>query len=299
MNVLSEIKHMSSWLKILIVLLCVYILISWVNYRCDLKEPFIQHESYIEKKNIDLFDDFYASIYDKINLDVVKDDYEIGAIINSLNNKKVDKILDIGSGTGNQVHLFNQKGYNCIGLEKSQSMIEKAKEKYPTNTFKLGDALNSINFQDNYFDMITCFNFMIYYLHDKHTFLQNCYNWLTPGGYLVLHLVNRNKYDTRPSVTKMIYTNDDSSQHTKSKISLGDVHYKTNYELNKSSNLATFSEIFKYKNKTRKNTHTLYIPTQKHILSIAQNIGFIPFSKVDLINCHYQHQYLYVLYKPE
>ena len=47
----------------------------------------------------------------------------------------------------------------------------------------------------NSFSTITCFYFTIYYIKDKNTFLQNCYNWLMPGGYLVLHLVNRDKFD--------------------------------------------------------------------------------------------------------
>ena len=39
--------------------------------------------------------------------------------------------------------------------------------------------------------------------------------------------------------------------------------------------------------------------TQKHILSIAKNIGFILHGKIDMVSTQYQYQYLYVLYKPE
>ena len=39
--------------------------------------------------------------------------------------------------------------------------------------------------------------------------------------------------------------------------------------------------------------------TQKDILGIAKNIGFILQGKIDMLRCQYQYQYLYVLYKPE
>ena len=39
--------------------------------------------------------------------------------------------------------------------------------------------------------------------------------------------------------------------------------------------------------------------TQKHILSIAKNIGFILQGKIDMVTTQYQYQYLYLLYKPE
>ena len=36
---------------------------------------------------------------------------------------------------------------------------------------------------------------LIYYIEDKKRFIDNCYNWLKPGGYFVVHLVNRDKFD--------------------------------------------------------------------------------------------------------
>jgi len=48
-----------------------------------------------------------------------------------------------------------------------------------------------------------------------------------------------------------------------------------------------------------KNKHKLYMETQKHILSIAKNIGFILQGKIDMVTAQYQYQYMYLLYKPE
>ena len=43
----------------------------------------------------------------------------------------------------------------------------------------------------------------------------------------------------------------------------------------------------------------MYMPTQRHILSIAKELGFILKGKIDLVPVQYEYQYLYVLYKPE
>ena len=71
--------------------------------------------------------------------------------------------------------------------------------------------------------------------------------------------------------------------------------------LNKKNNTATFEEIFK-DDKTkhiRQNIHKMYMPTQKHILSIAKENGFILLGKIDMVPVQYEYQYLYILQKPE
>ena len=71
--------------------------------------------------------------------------------------------------------------------------------------------------------------------------------------------------------------------------------------MNKGQNAAEFIETItddKTKN-VRQNTHKLYMPTQKHILSLAKSAGFIMQGKVDMTATQYEYQYLYILYKPE
>ena len=38
--------------------------------------------------------------------------------------------------------------------------------------------------------------------------------------------------------------------------------------------------------------------TQSDILNIAKNVGFIIQSKINLVECQYDYQYIYVLQKP-
>ena len=111
--------------------------------------------------------------------------------------KKQSFILDIGSGTGHHVHSLHDKGFKTIGLDVSPSMIKKAKNIYPKSTFVLGDALKTIYFQPSTFTHITCLYFTIYFtpIKNKYLLFNNCLTWLKPGGYLVLHLVDRYKFN--------------------------------------------------------------------------------------------------------
>jgi len=184
-------------------------------------------------------------------------------------------------------------------------MINYAKNKYPKCKFKQGDALESMLYPRNSFSTITCLYFTIYYIKDKQLFLQNCYNWLKPGGYIVLHLVNRDKFDPILNsadplhlVSAQKYA---KTRITNSLVKFKDFQYKANFDLDKSKNLAAFDESFKddVTGHVRQNKHKLHMETQKHILSIAKNIGFILQGKVDMVTTQYQYQYLYLLYKPQ
>ena len=74
-------------------------------------------------------------------------------------------------------------------------MVNISTAKYPHSTFKVGSALDFMLFPAATFSHILCLYFTIYYIERKQQFFQNCYDWLLPGGYLVLHLVNRNMFD--------------------------------------------------------------------------------------------------------
>ena len=44
--------------------------------------------------------------------------------------------------------------------------------------------------------------------------------------------------------------------------------------------------------------HQLYMETQRHILSLARQTGFILKGKIDMVGCQYEYQYIYILTKP-
>ena len=295
----------SLWTKTAIVMGIVLIILMIVNKSAIYKEGFIQREKYILKEGENIYDDFYSTIYDELVYDNVKNDFEVGEIRRLVKPTQRSRVLDVGSGIGHHVNLLEKSGYKVEGVDKSGAMIKSAKKKYPSCKFKQGDVLESMLYPKNSFSTITCLYFTIYYINDKQLFLQNCYNWLMPGGYLVLHLVNRDKFD--PILNSADPLHLVSAQKyakkriTNSLVKFKDFQYKANFDLDKSKNLAEFDETFKddTSGHVRQNKHKLYMETQKHILGIAKNLGFILQGKVDMVTTQYQYQYLYLLYKPE
>jgi len=267
------------------------------------QEGFIQKRKFEMRQGPDVYDDFYASIYNDLVLDKIKNEYEVGEIINATHPTQQSLILDIGSGTGQHVAALNDQGYPTVGLDISPGMVSQAKKNYPNLKFKKGDALESMLYPTDSFTHIISVYFTIYYIKNKQQFLKNCYDWLKPGGYLVLHLVNRNKFD--PILNSADPLQVVSAQKyakkriTNSLIKFKDFQYRGDFKID--NDIATFEEIFK-DDKTkhiRQNIHKMYMPTQRHILSIAKELGFILKGKIDLVPVQYEYQYLYILYKPE
>jgi len=61
-------------------------------------------------------------------------------VVEMLNPKSGETILDLGCGTGDLAHQILSSGASVIGMDYSQQMIESAKEKYPDIHFFTGNA---------------------------------------------------------------------------------------------------------------------------------------------------------------
>jgi len=299
---IKKFNKTSVWLKATVILLL--LLIIYHIYYQTIKEGFTQQKEFLLKEGPEVYDGFYSEIYDDLIYDKIKNEYEVGEIINITNPTKHSRILDIGSGTGRIVKLLKDKGFPAEGLELSSSMVSKAAENFPNCQFKHGDATQAMTYPANTFTHITCLYFTLYYIRNKEQFFRNCYEWLMPGGYLVISLVNRDKFDpilnTADPLVWVSAQKHAQERITSSVVKFKDFQYKANFDLDKPDNLATFTETMK-DDKTgnvRKNIHRLYMPTQKYIISLAKNAGFILEGKVDLVNVQYEYQYLYILYKP-
>lgn len=300
-------KKMSNWGKVLIlvvVFLIVYMLFKSMNER---KEGFsvTTDEFTFKDGKSQVYDDFYVNIYDQLLYNNVKNDYEIKQIVNNTKPDERSVILDIGSGTGHHVAALADQNFKVTGVDKSQDMVNKAKESYPNLNFMQGDVMNALTFQPQSFTHILCLYFTIYYMPDKLQFFRNCMNWLMGGGYLVIHLVDKYMFDTiiPPANPLLLLTPQRYAENriTTSKVSFDNFQYAANFELNDSNNSAKFVESFKNKKSGkvfRKQEHELYMEPYKEILAMAKDAGFIVQGKIDLLQSGYEYQYLFVLVKP-
>ena len=200
-SIVKTYNKMSIWGKILMFVLLWLIVIQIfknVDNRKDgkkIRESFQQKDNFLVKTGTDIYDDFYAEIYDYLVYSDVKNAYEVGEILNQTSPSSVSKILDIGSGTGHHVAELSSQGLDVMGIDISESMVKKAKGLYPKNRYITGDINDADIFESGTFTHILSMYFTLYYIKDKTVFFKNCYNWLMPGGYLIVHVVDRNMFD--------------------------------------------------------------------------------------------------------
>jgi len=173
-------KKISNWGKIMI--FCVLLLILVILFKSvkapsnQIKEGYTQNDTFLLKDGQDIYDDFYADIYDELVYNEMKDDYEIGQIIDKTEVTNQSIILDVGSGTGHHVSKLNDKGYKTVGMDISPAMIKKSNENFPSCKFMLGDATESPDVNYNSFTHILSLYFTIYYMKNKSKFFTNCMN---------------------------------------------------------------------------------------------------------------------------
>ena len=303
MNIISKLNKISC-LEIILFVLLISLLIVILNR--NNKEGFIDEKAdFVRHTDSDVYDDFYANVYDKILHNDTKNNFEIENIFT--NPSPNNLVLDIGCGTGHHVKLLSDLKIKALGVDNSSSMIKKCKSNFPGLNFKVSNILNTMEFPENTFSHILCLYFTIYYFKDKRQFLENCYQWLRPNGVLVIHLVNVNKFD--PIVPSATDFDKESKRPTKSLIDFDKFNYKANFIHDKNMNFNTislqqpnviFKEQFKFndKKKTRINEHKLYMSSQQSILAAARDIGFILQSQIEMKNIEYDYNYLYTLQKP-
>jgi ubiquinone/menaquinone biosynthesis C-methylase UbiE len=262
-------------------------------------------DKFLFKEGEAIYDDFYANVYDYLVFNEIKNDYEIGVIINLTKPNEKSVIADIGCGTGHHVNDLATNNLNIIGVDISPSMIKKAKENYPyiAHNFNLGNVLENFLFKDNSLTHILCLYFTIYYIKDKMKFLYNSMNWLMPGGYLIIHLVDRYKFDPILPPGNPLYIVSPQKyakeRITTTKVTFNDFVYNADFKLNDSNDIAVFNEKFKFKNgNVRKHEQKLYMEDLPSIVNMAQDAGFLLHAKIDMVKCAYEYQYLYVFIKP-
>jgi SAM-dependent methyltransferase len=284
---------------ILIILLVLLLCLLLVKSNKPLHEGFTENKDKFVFKNQDVYDDFYTSIYDDLVYNPRKNEFEVNQIMKYVSNGSA---LDIGSGTGHHVKALHDKGLDCVGLDSSKSMIKAAKAKFPLQKFVYANALKPMTFQPNSFDLITMFYFTIYYVKDKEQLFKNVALWLKPGGYFVLHLVDKHNFnpvvpagDPFVVVTPQNYTDQRISD---SVVHFDNFKYKSNFALPQKDK-AVFKEYFKFKDdgKIRQNDHIFYMEGQKQIAQMVKNVGFKLEEVIDMAPCAYDSQFLYIFRK--
>ena len=110
-------------------------------------------------------------------------------------------VLDISCGTGYGSKILYEAGaYKVIGIDISNEAINFVQNKYNINgvEFIRGDILN-INFRENYFDLITCFE-TIEHVREQEKALRELLRVLKPEGLIIISSPNRNLTSPKKSI---------------------------------------------------------------------------------------------------
>jgi len=140
-------------------------------------------------KNNSFFWDIYAKLYDTLNL---LEPYQRlhREVLDKLELKGGERILDAGCGTGNFEKLLSQNGslnLKVEALDFSQAMLKRAKLKNGNHSFNFQhfDLNGKLPFPDNYFDRVVSIN-AVYALKNPKMILGEFRRILKYGGRLVL-----------------------------------------------------------------------------------------------------------------
>lgn len=302
-------RQTSIWGQLLL-FLCFCVLGLWLLRALTSTSSFVEGFSdqgapFVVKTGADVYDDFYASMYDTLVGNPHKTEFEVNEMANAAPIAGAQaRWADIGCGTGDHVSFLAAKGVDAVGVDRSAAMVRKAQAKYPDCTFRVGDAMRADLFPAQSLTHISCLYFTLYYLPDKRAFFENCLRWLMPGGTLFVHLVDRTRFDPiLPPGNPLVYVSPQryaEKRITSTKLKFQDFAYSADFRLDEGSGRAVFVEKIRHDRdgRVRKHEQVMRMEPTDAILDEAQQSGFVISGKIDLLPCQYEYQYVYVLTRP-
>ena len=275
----------NGWLITAIVLLVLLVILQYARKSVKF-EGFQQKEAFSMQRGNDMYDEFYSEIYDKLYNTESRSEKEAVEIVKATQPDKESSVfLDIGCGTGCLVNALKRRGYNAIGVDKSKAMIETGKEKHKEakNSIQPGDAMDPMLFERGVFSHILCMDRTVYEIEDKVAFFRNCKHWLQPGGFLILHLVEPDKFNPiiplgQPRGHTSLETAD-GKRVTDTAIDFLDFKYNSKYDFSQLNKDGKVTQTEKFtdaaSSKVRQNEHTMYMTEQRTILEHSRYCGFV------------------------
>lgn len=139
----------------------------------------------------------YFEVYDVLNV-VIPYQELMQELIQKLEIKEGDFILDAGSGTGNLAILISRKEGRVIGIDFSKHGVECHKRKHVGAEVICCDLTQPLPFQNEYFDKIVSNNVLYTISPEKRSdVIKEFYRVLKTGGKIVISNV---KEGWKPSV---------------------------------------------------------------------------------------------------
>jgi len=281
-------------------------------------EAFSQKENFVVKYGHQCNDETYCANYEKIHKIKTHIPQQIDLILKTTQPSQDDTLLDIGSNTGYAVNELTQRGYNVYGVTPLEPFVNYCNTKYPDALIKHGNIINPMEYDKGVFTHIFALYYTLYQYNreDKMKIFQNCYSWMKPGGYFIIHLVDVKKFDITTPIAKDPIFGSLQKQHkqnlspspslpypprlTEYEVEFQDMTYKSSYNFNR---LQTTGEVIivetlknKMDDKIRQNEKIQYMDSIDQILQMASQCGFITKSILklkEILDDEYQFLYIF------
>lgn len=260
--------------------------------------------------NTELYDKFYASLYDKLTQGTHRTQSEIGLMMNEWTKRADDKatfsVLDAGCGTGIAVASMAKLGVKkVVGIDNSEAMLNQAKlHTIPSTNLKdeqkgiiewrNRDLIDPSACSGSEFTHAFLLYFTVYYFTDKETLFRNLFFWVKPGGKLVVHVVNKHKFDpildSASSVLAFSLQKYSDSRIKKSEVTFNKMKYTGEFDLQDPG--AEFRETFRFNDgKVRRQRHELKMEDMAEIVGMAKVAGwdYVGFTDLTPLAFEYAH----------
>lgn len=258
----------------------------------------------------EIYDDFYAKVYNKITQMDRLTTAEAGLIYHDwalTMEPNQMKILDVGCGTGVAACALKKMGVGEVtGLDLSKAMVAKARKVLESTTltpeekdrveFIQGNAYNPSSVDAQGFSHAMVLYFSIYYFKDMDALFRNLAHWVRPGGGLAIEVVDKHKFEAIPDSSNP-WIGINPQRYKKERITKGTVvfdqfEYTSQFDLYDPA--AEFTEVFRFKDGTpiRRQKHTLYMYDIKKIVGMAEAVGWKYEKSMELMPVGFPHAWV-------
>lgn len=292
----------TAYLFLAVLVLILYSVTLWTSS----VEDFENQSGDTFERPEEIYDDTYASIYNLLWHSNEKLQYEqvsMQDIALAEWPKSAVRVLDMCCGTAPHACWFKNLGVDYIGVDISDAMLNKAKNDCPTAKFQKGDVMQAHMFPQKSMSHAMLMNFSIYMFPNPKVIADNTYQWLQPGGYFIVHMVDPDKYDPVLDLASPFaafslqkYSLD---RQTDSTIYFDKFKYVGRLNKKKDEDDAEYSETFTYYDKSdnsgkkyRENKHKWIMPSKERLIDLFKTSGFRHAETVDLVRTGKEYQYL-------
>lgn len=280
-------------IKISLIFLAILLIVIWWRRYSDSSsisvEGFQQDERFVAKYDNEIYDEFYTNIYDNIHLPEQQLSAFIKSIKMTLPSIQNSRFLDIGCGTGVLTNELDRLGYNIYGIDKSSDMVNHCHNKYKGLNVKCDDFMNPMAYDKGTFTHVLCSDNTIYHFKDKVTFFRNCYLFMKPNAYLIIHLIDVDKFDPISPIGRPLLM-DNAQKYSDERITVTEVDfvdftYKSAFDFSDKNSIIiteTFVDKSFSKSSIRQNQQTLYTESIDIVVNCAKYAGFLVVGQMNM-----------------